>query len=229
MGLLDRLEHALTRLIEGSLMGACFGGLHPVALAGRMLAAVEDRRRIGWGRTFVPNALTVTLAPADHAALTGLGEAALGEIVRSLAQELADRGHTVLGPVTVAWVADANVPPGEAVLTALFRTREAEGSERADPVAILGIVEGFGAGRHCAVPVEGVTIGRGSDNALVVPDPKMSRRHARIAAGPEGITLEDLGSRHGTLVNGRQVTLPVTLADGDRMTAGYTALEVLIL
>lgn len=37
--------------------------------------------------------------------------------------------------------------------------------------------------------------------------------------------LIDLGSRNGTFVNGRRVSIPVTLSNGDRLTFGQTELE----
>jgi hypothetical protein len=69
-------------------------------------------------------------------------------------------------------------------------------------------------------PIEsGTTIGReGCDITLV--DPDVSRRHAaiRIAAGE--VTIEDLGSTNGTLVNGETITQPRTLRDGDEVRIG---------
>jgi diguanylate cyclase (GGDEF)-like protein len=49
-------------------------------------------------------------------------------------------------------------------------------------------------------------------------------RHARLARCPDGILLEDLGSRNGTVVNGERVGRRV-LADGDRIMLGRTVLK----
>jgi predicted component of type VI protein secretion system len=65
----------------------------------------------------------------------------------------------------------------------------------------------------------GTTIGReGCD--ITLTDPDVSRRHAaiRIAAGE--VTIEDLGSTNGTLVNGENITEPRTLRDGDEVRIG---------
>jgi DNA-binding winged helix-turn-helix (wHTH) protein len=48
----------------------------------------------------------------------------------------------------------------------------------------------------------------------------VSRRHARIMIEGDGATIEDLGSRNGTLVNGRPVAGRVPLADGDEIVLG---------
>jgi len=45
-----------------------------------------------------------------------------------------------------------------------------------------------------------VLIGRGAGNDLVLRQPSVSARHARVLVGPDGIWIEDLGSRNGTFV-----------------------------
>lgn len=72
-----------------------------------------------------------------------------------------------------------------------------------------------------------LTIGRDPLVELVVPDEAISRRHARLARAPDGILLEDLGSRNGTVVNGERVDRRV-LADGDRIMLGRTVLKFAI-
>jgi len=49
-------------------------------------------------------------------------------------------------------------------------------------------------------------IGRSSECSLMLPHSYISRSHARIAWEGEELVLEDLHSRHGTFVNGEQVT-----------------------
>ena len=49
------------------------------------------------------------------------------------------------------------------------------------------------------------TVGRALDNDLVLDDPSVSRRHARIVRGRDGFTIEDLDSFNGTTVAGRKL------------------------
>jgi pSer/pThr/pTyr-binding forkhead associated (FHA) protein len=58
-------------------------------------------------------------------------------------------------------------------------------------------------------------IGRETTCDVAVPDRMVSRFHARITPGPEGMVLEDLGSKNGTHCNGNPVTDRVVLQDGD--------------
>ncbi|WP_330252323.1 FHA domain-containing protein [Nocardia sp. NBC_00565] len=69
------------------------------------------------------------------------------------------------------------------------------------------------------VPPGGLNIGRTSDNQIVVNDPLASRKHARLVAAGEGLTIEDLGSANGTFVNGRREQRTV-LRERDIITIG---------
>jgi adenylate cyclase len=70
------------------------------------------------------------------------------------------------------------------------------------------------------------TIGRGKDSDLVIPDSCISRNHAILQpTGAGEFLIIDLGSRNGTFVNGRRVSIPVTLRDGDRVAFGKTESE----
>jgi len=77
------------------------------------------------------------------------------------------------------------------------------------------------------LPVAGpVTIGRSPGSDIVIADDYISSAHARIVPSGERIVLEDLGSTNGTVVNGRRITTPVTLAPGDEIDLGTVRLKV---
>jgi len=58
-------------------------------------------------------------------------------------------------------------------------------------------------------------IGREAGNEIVIEDPQVSRRHATLTRQGATYVLEDIGSTNGTYVNGKRVTAPVLLSDGD--------------
>lgn len=69
------------------------------------------------------------------------------------------------------------------------------------------------------------TIGRGAENTFTFEDNAMSRRHAVIQRmDASKFYFIDLGSRNGSLVNGRRVTSPLELHDGDSLVCGGTQL-----
>ena len=64
---------------------------------------------------------------------------------------------------------------------------------------------------------ETTTIGRSDDNDVVIPDRWISRHHARIALQGSRYVIDDQGSKNGVFVNGKRVTRPLPLEDGDRI------------
>jgi pSer/pThr/pTyr-binding forkhead associated (FHA) protein len=85
-------------------------------------------------------------------------------------------------------------------------------SETTKPVLIgqSGILNGV------CWPLEGtILIGRDPECNVVISDRQVSRFHARINLTPDGVVLEDLGSKNGSCLNGAQVNEPAFLQDGD--------------
>jgi adenylate cyclase len=71
-------------------------------------------------------------------------------------------------------------------------------------------------------PIAGnCSLGRAVANDIVLPDDRVSRRHATIhAQGEREFWLVDLGSRNGTYLNGRRISQPTRLAEADRIQIG---------
>lgn len=63
------------------------------------------------------------------------------------------------------------------------------------------------------------TVGRKVDKDLVIADPRVSRDHAQILQEGSGFILEDLGSKHGTFINGERIQRQ-KLERGDRLEFG---------
>ena len=63
-------------------------------------------------------------------------------------------------------------------------------------------------------------VGRGPECVLRIPSGLASRQHARIVVTGERATLQDLGSKNGTLLGGRRVKGAVDLGDGDEIRIG---------
>jgi pSer/pThr/pTyr-binding forkhead associated (FHA) protein len=78
-------------------------------------------------------------------------------------------------------------------------------------------------GQEYAITQHEVIIGRGTQSDFQLTDPKISRKHARLLFGEDSVILEDLGSTHGTLVNGERGER-FFLKDGDVIAMGVTLL-----
>jgi pSer/pThr/pTyr-binding forkhead associated (FHA) protein len=64
-----------------------------------------------------------------------------------------------------------------------------------------------------------VTIGRTRDSDICIPSGAVSRDHARLLVSPRSVTIIDMGSANGTLVNDERVKRH-RLHDGDIVVIG---------
>ena len=84
----------------------------------------------------------------------------------------------------------------------------------------LTFLSGEQEGRMIAVDRGGVVIGRALGCEVVVEDPGVSRRHARVSvSGDGGFHVTDLASRNGTFINARRASLG-ELRPGDLLQLG---------
>jgi len=72
-------------------------------------------------------------------------------------------------------------------------------------------------------------VGRDLDCAVHIDSTTVSRHHARIVVTRGEATVEDLGSKNGTYVNGQRVKLPVALKDRGQIRIGSVKMTYRIL
>jgi DNA-binding winged helix-turn-helix (wHTH) protein len=72
-------------------------------------------------------------------------------------------------------------------------------------------------------------LGRSTGVTVFVDGAGVSRHHAQITVDAQGATLEDLGSKNGTVLNGSPIAGPTPLTDGAVIVLGATALKFRVL
>jgi len=70
------------------------------------------------------------------------------------------------------------------------------------------------------LPIGDFIIGRSDECQLSLDDPLVSRRHAVLRVRADGVSLEDLGSRNGVMLNGTKIHGEHDLDPGDRVGIG---------
>ena len=136
---------------------------------------------------------------SDHALTQVIAElrAALGDDARNprYIENVPRRGYRVVSAVTRAAAApavrDASLP---------FKLQGAEGD-------------------HCLNQGPNV-IGRTGDADICIDRTEVSRCHARVLVQGTTATIEDLGSKNGTYVNGERLERPLLLTSGDEIWIG---------
>lgn len=87
------------------------------------------------------------------------------------------------------------------------------------------VVAGHDHGRVIEIGAETLTIGRDPKQALVFPDGDLSRQHARVSLVVGYLVIEDLKSTNGTFVNGKRITEPTELREGNTLRLGKQLLK----
>ena len=142
-------------------------------------------------------------------------EGTLAKIVEATAQA---------EPVPISLYEDVNVHPAQ--------DRDLLGDEWPEKLTSVFMVPRFGlilsteGGKEARVLIKGsqFTIGRGSDNDLVLSDTSVSRTHLLIRFEQGRHLAQDLESRNGTMVNGRAIT-SVSLTGGESLRLGDVVLQ----
>src|SRR5215470_11519806 len=81
-----------------------------------------------------------------------------------------------------------------------------------------------------ALESSGLTIGSSPDNSLVLDNVKVSAHHAEIRPEEQGYAITDLGSIHGTYVNGERLdfNVPRRLNPGNSITIGDSTFTYMV-
>jgi DNA-binding NtrC family response regulator len=87
------------------------------------------------------------------------------------------------------------------------------------------VVLGTGAAARELRIDQNLIVGASADAGLVLQDTKVSRMHAELEPGTDGLWVRDLGSKNGTWVDGIRVGSAL-IPDGSRITLGDTVLLV---
>jgi hypothetical protein len=93
------------------------------------------------------------------------------------------------------------------------------------PVRIGLQIAGFGGSERYEGPCP-LVIGRTHEADVVLGDPEVSRRHARLECENGIVYVRDLESSNGTFLNGRRVNEAIEVRRGDEIDVGTTRLTV---
>ena len=94
-------------------------------------------------------------------------------------------------------------------------------------MGLLWIKEGPRRGKYYPIR-HGTIIGR-KEGSLILDDPKVSSRHAKITQENDDFVIWDLGSSNGTLVNGNKIREATTLAENDLIKIGESVFVIKLL
>lgn len=211
MSIARRLERRLEGLVDGMAGKLARGPLQPIELAGRLVREADLASTDTDVGPTVPNRFRVSVHP-DELPDSGPPVAIVSAVAAAVAESFAERGWRADGPVTIqlrtdprvgrgSLVCDTDIAPGPLPPWAELRGR-----------AVYPI-------RH-----NRAVVGRAETADVVIPDERVSRRHALIWREGGEARVRDLGSSNGTTVDGAPVgTGSTPLNDGSVITVGGIA------
>ncbi len=83
-----------------------------------------------------------------------------------------------------------------------------------------------GKGAMVTLGARPIRIGAGRNCDLILTDPQVSREHAELTAGPDGIHIRDLGSTNGTFWQGSRISA-IAVPGGSTVVFGNTHVQLL--
>ncbi len=247
MGILQRVEAFLERLFEAPA-GRLGARLQPVSLAKRIERAMDTTKSFRADGVIVPNEFDLHLSPADYrdVRVVPLGAGGRPRARRARPVPAMSTTRWSLGrgfassPTTGSREGDVRVA-ARVVDDAGERLRR----DTPMPVTTDTIVLALAGGRIAGVRPAGpscssrltaqppvrfdlggplITVGRASDNDVIVDDPLVSRHHCQLKLQHGAYGFVDLGSRNGSSVNGQAVR-EIALGPGDQIRIGNTSIE----
>jgi hypothetical protein len=245
VGILQRVEGFLEHLFEAPA-GRLGASLQPVSLAKRIERAMDTNKSFGDAGVIVPNQYVLHLNPTDFAAFESYRAALEDDLAHGVLTRARHERYTLVARPRVHLNADRATRRGDIRVaarvvddagqrrhredaapvtsdTVVLSTREGAAPESARRAYLLVATQGqdpvqFDLGGPL------ITIGRASDNDVIVDDPMVSRHHCQLKVQHGAYGFVDLGSRNGSMVNGQPVQ-EVALGPGDVIQIGSTTIE----
>jgi len=227
VGVFDNLERKLEGVVNGAFARAFKGDVQPVEITARLQKELDaEARMLSRDRKLVPNDFTIGLSSHDYDRLVPYSRTLNQDIIPQLREYAANAGYIFNGPVTIAYEQDTDLPLGRfTVLSQAVAAADTPATTTSIRRASL-VLEVNGIRHPLTEP--GFTLGRGTDADVRINDPGISRLHARISvhgARDPQVTIEDMGSTNGIVVDGRRVQ-SASLREGSRIELGNTRMLV---
>ncbi|GAB3076091.1 FhaA domain-containing protein [Nocardioides zeae] len=226
----QRFESRLESMISGVFARAFRSAVQPVEISAALQREVDNNAQIlSRDRRLVPNDFHVELSRTDLDRL--------GPYATTLSQEMADslrdhadaQSYVFPGPVQISFEVAEDLPTGRLRVRSRAQAKVTSNATNTQVGRATAYLEINGT-RHPLTP-PGAVVGRGTDADVRINDPGVSRRHIEFRVGssqhggPLQVSVVDLGSTNGMLVDGQKVAQS-PLDDGSVVRIGNTTMTV---
>jgi len=238
MAIFQEIETRLENLFEGFFNRRFKSALQPVELAKKLAKEMDQGKTVGVERNYVPNNYQVFLSQPDYEKISTFSESLTAELKSYLMAHAETKQYSLPAGVKITFSADASLGLGATRITSRLIEEEAPQANKADvgghtqilsptEAAELGLYAGtkeaaliqLETGKRFPLKGDTIYIGRQNNNDLIIDDPSVSRRHARLDREGPSYVITDLNSTNGTQINQIPITTGI-LQDEDCLTLG---------
>jgi len=228
----QRFERRLESAISGVFARTFRSAVQPVEIAAALERELDNNAQIlSRDRRLVPNAFHVELAPSDLDRLAPYDSTLAKELSDQLRAHAEQQSYVFTGPVAIDFDGAEDLTTGRFRIRSEAQAQVVAHSTHTQVRRARALLEVNGTRQPLQPP--GLVVGRGSDADLRINDPGISRRHVEFEVEPgQGrareqltITVRDLGSTNGMLVDGHKITR-AHLRDGSEVRIGATTITV---
>jgi hypothetical protein len=242
------VEAFLERLFEAPA-GRLGARLQPVSLAKRIERAMDTNKSFGDRGVIVPNHYDLHLNPSDFASFASYRGSLEDDLAHGVLSRARHERYSLVARPRIRLLADNGIRRGDVRVAANVVDEGGRRLSEAAPMPASSDTMVFDrpAPREAGTPDSArrayllvstrgsrpvqfdlggalISIGRASDNDVIVDDPMVSRHHCQLKLQHGAYSFADLGSRNGSLVNGQQVD-EIALGPGDVIRVGDTEIE----
>jgi hypothetical protein len=226
---LQRFEQRLEALVSGAFARAFRSAVQPVEIAAALQRECDNNTQIlSRQRRMVPNDFHVELSRPDMDRLSPYDSALVKELGLQLQEHAEKQSYVFAGPVTIAFDAADDLTIGRFRVRSQAHASVVSNATHTEVRRARAFLDVNGT-RHPLQP-PGLVVGRGTEADLRINDPGVSRRHVEFtvnesAGGGVGVSVQDLGSTNGMLVDGHRIS-STGLHDGSEVKIGRTTMTV---
>jgi len=233
VGILQNFENRLEQMVSGVFAKAFRSAVQPVEIAAALQREVDNSAQIlSRNRRLVPNQFHVELSQQDHERLAPYSSTLAQELTEMLRDHAHEQSYVFTGPVSIGFDERDDLTTGRFRVRSAALAKVTPASERSvtdTAVRRAHVILEVNGMKHPLEP-PGIVIGRGNEADLRINDPGVSRRHVEIRVHPNDrtgadVSVIDLGSTNGMLVNGHKVQ-QASLDDGGTVKIGNTTMTV---
>jgi hypothetical protein len=232
VGGLHNFEHKLEQMISGAFARAFRSAVQPVEIAAALQRECDNNAQIlSRQRRMVPNYFHVELSKSDLDRLSPYDTALAEEMTEQVEDHAQHQGYVFPGPVRITFEAADDLTTGRFRIRSQAKARVTSQATHTQIGRARALLDINGT-KHPLQP-PGLVIGRGTEADVRINDPGVSRRHVEFVVehagdGPPRLTVSDLGSTNGMLVDGHRITR-TAVRDGTTVKIGNTTMTVRVV